>query len=397
MVIKNDRLLLIITDYGSFNNFLAELVHKIVDGENLEVHVICSNRKIIDINSKYTFDGKYITFHFLDIPRSFNIIDQISCSWRINQLIKAIDARVIHIHFTTAIFTTLLLSSGRKNNVFIGTFHGLNSVVSVGLKRFAYKLIESFCFAKLDQVFVLNSPDFSSVSRLYRRKTHLLKSKGLGCDLDLFDSSRCSSSKIKELKSRFNITDQFVIGFIGRFVDFKGFDIAIRTFLKLLTRHENKIKLMLIGGFDSAHKSGLSKHEKELIIQHEDIIDIGFIDDVYNYLPMMDLLLFPSRKEGLPIVVTESLAMGVPIVSFNSRGTNELLVNNFNGILIEANGNKKDQVDYFSETISTLMNDLGRLSYLKNNALLDRHHLSRSNFVDNEIEIYDKYYSKGSV
>jgi len=207
MIIENNKLLLIITDYGSFINFLAELAHKIVKGENLEVHVICSSRKIIDIDSKYSFDGKYITFHFLDIPRSFNIIEQISSSWRINQLIRTIDPRVIHIHFTTAIFTTLLLSSGRKNNIIIGTFHGLNSVVSVGLKKFVFKIIESFCFAKLDQVFVLNSPDFSSVGRFYRRKTYLLKSKGLGCDLDLFDSSRFSPSKIKELKYNGSVRD----------------------------------------------------------------------------------------------------------------------------------------------------------------------------------------------
>ena len=392
MKIENNKLLLIITDYGSFNNFLSELSSQILKIGNYDIHVICSKDKIINTKSKFNFIDKPINFHFVDIPRSFNIFKQASSSFKINRLINKIDPKVIHIHFTTAIFTTLLFSFKTKKHIFIGTFHGLNSVASSGTKKYLFKLIEMFCFFKLNKIFLINSVDFLSISPLFSHKIQLLKSKGLGCDLDLFNSDNFASSRRKSLKNNLKIKDEFVMTFIGRFVDFKGFDIAIKSFLKLSDNHKNNIKLILIGGFDSVHKSGLTDLEEKFILNHENIINIGYTHDVYNYLPVIDLLLFPSKKEGLPIVVTESLAMAVPVISFDSRGTNELIINEFNGILIKENINSKLEIDFFVDSISGLLNDTTKLNLMKKNAILNRNILSRQNFVNNEIDMYNKYF-----
>ena len=42
-----------------------------------------------------------------------------------------------------------------------------------------------------------------------------------------------------------------------------------------------------------------------------------------------------SKREGLPISLLETLTVGVPIIAYNIRGNNDLIINNFNGILIK--------------------------------------------------------------
>ena len=63
---KKDNFVLIITDYGSFNNFLAEIAIKLCS--SYSVHVICSDDKIIVTNDKFDYSNFDISFHFIDIP-----------------------------------------------------------------------------------------------------------------------------------------------------------------------------------------------------------------------------------------------------------------------------------------------------------------------------------------
>ena len=387
-MIKKTKVLLIITDFGSFNNFLAELTYEMLSQKKFEIHVICSEEKIINTDSKFKFNDKLIKFHFIDIPRSFNLFKQFCSSYKINKMINKINPIITHVHFTTAIFTTVFAYFGKTSNTLIGTFHGLNSISSSGIKKYFYKLIESYCFLKLDKIILINKLDYTSIGSAFANKVYLLKSKGLGCDLNLFNIKNYSIHQIQNLKDHFNIHGQFVLTFIGRFVHFKGFDITIKTFLKLSTKYQNKFKLILIGGFDTVHSSGLSDAEKNLVYNHKDILIVGFVSDVYKYLSIVDLLIFPSKKEGFPIVVTESLAMGVPVISFNSRGTNELITNDFNGVLISNGMNKQEEINSFVKNIAILLQDDLKFNTIKSNTVLNREQLSRTNFITNEINMY---------
>jgi glycosyltransferase involved in cell wall biosynthesis len=60
----------------------------------------------------------------------------------------------------------------------------------------------------------------------------------------------------------------------------------------------------------------------------------GFRDDVRRYLPYLDLLAIPSFTEGLPVVLLEAFAAGVPVVASAVGGIPEVLEDGRSGFLV---------------------------------------------------------------
>jgi len=101
------KIILIITDYGSFNNFLAEVAVSLVELQ-YEVNVICGGEKIIDVTDKFDYEGLGIKFHFTEFPRSYNFLKLYLASIKIKAIVEQIEPDIVHVHFTTGVFTTVL-------------------------------------------------------------------------------------------------------------------------------------------------------------------------------------------------------------------------------------------------------------------------------------------------
>ena len=71
------------------------------------------------------------------------------------------------------------------------------------------------------------------------------------------------------------------------------------------------------------------------ITNHPDIIHAGFQKDIRPYLVMMDVFIFPSYREGFGVSIMEASAMGVPVISSDISGCNEIITDGVNGLLIK--------------------------------------------------------------
>lgn len=380
------HLLLIITDYGSFNNFLSDLAVEMVH-QGHKVDVICSKDKVINIKDKFNYSEEGVTIHFVSFPRGFNLFKQFTTSVAIHQLIQKINPSFVHVHFTTGIFTTVLYKKLNKKS--IGTFHGLGFPVSSGFKRYLFKTIELFCFSRLDHIQVLNQFDYVSIHGANKKKTSLLDSAGVGCDLSRFEINSVAPMTC-DLRSQLLISEEdFVITFTGRFVKFKGFDLVVRSFLELNKRFPSSYKLILIGGNDSIHPTGLSSEEEAAYLVSTDIIRVGFTDQVEKYLSITDVFLFPSLKEGMPVCIIEALAMGIPTVTADSRGCNDLVITNKNGILLSNFPDVQEVID----SIVYLKNTPDAVNAMRAYNLKNRNCLGRDRYVEKQIEQYNNLFN----
>jgi len=106
------------------------------------------------------------------------------------------------------------------------------------------------------------------------------------------------------------LSNQFVIGNVGRFVPQKNHDFLIDVFYEIYKKDSNCI-LLLVG--DGTLKAQVEARVKRLNLQNN-VLFVGVRDDVHELYQVMDVFVLPSLYEGLPVVLVETQAAGLPAV-----------------------------------------------------------------------------------
>lgn len=117
------------------------------------------------------------------------------------------------------------------------------------------------------------------------------------------------STRIK-VRKEFNLTDELVIGHVGRFSAQKNHFFLIDIFKKLHNIQPNS-KLILVG--DGELKEKIIKKIKDLRLENS-VILTGVRDDVNEIMQGFDVFLLPSIYEGLGIVAIEAQAAGLTTI-----------------------------------------------------------------------------------
>ena len=119
--------------------------------------------------------------------------------------------------------------------------------------------------------------------------------------------------KAKKIKKELDLEKNIVIGHIGRFNPQKNHKFLIDIFEKCFEKNQ-KVRLMLIG--DGEGRNEIENKVKERGLQ-DNVIFMGVRKDVPELLQAMDVFVFPSLYEGLPVTMIEEQAAGVPAVISN--------------------------------------------------------------------------------
>ena len=183
-----------------------------------------------------------------------------------------------------------------------------------------------------------------------------------GIDTAYFSRDQVLFSEQETLKKELGIcNDDFVFIFVGRLVGDKGINELISVF-KAIASQNRKAKLVLVGPLES-DLDPLHSHTLKEIKDNDAIISIGFKKDVRPYFAISDALVFPSYREGFPNVVLQAGAMGLPAIVTDINGSNEIIKEGINGLIIPA----KDEVA-LKQAIHELMDNKCLYDKLKFNA-----------------------------
>jgi glycosyltransferase involved in cell wall biosynthesis len=156
---------------------------------------------------------------------------------------------------------------------------------------------------------------------------------------------------------------------VARFAEKKkGFDLIHKIALKIKEKKIN-FKWKIIGANSKLLlKNDFFKSNADLF---ELIDNIENIDEEYfphtnliKHYRNSDLYINLSRIESFGITYIETLASRVPILSFISKGSNEIIINNFNGFFVAENN-----LSNFAEKISQLNENQNNLTDIKKNCL----------------------------
>lgn len=123
---------------------------------------------------------------------------------------------------------------------------------------------------------------------------------------------------------------QFVIGAVGRLSAEKAFDVLIRAVDQLI---DSGLPVSLIIAGDGPERSRLEALIREL--KREDQIRLtGHVSDPRVVFAALDAFVISSTSEGLPNVLLEAMACGVPVISTAVGGIPKVITDEHDGLLI---------------------------------------------------------------
>lgn len=127
----------------------------------------------------------------------------------------------------------------------------------------------------------------------------------------------------KNKKEELGLSENFVIGHIGNFSPVKNYPFILKIFKKVVGKN-SKAKLMLIG--DHLKNPEIKNRVSELGMGNS-VLFMGVRSDIPELLQAMDVFLFPSITEGLPVSMIEAQAAGLPCIMSDSI-TDEVKITN---------------------------------------------------------------------
>lgn len=122
-------------------------------------------------------------------------------------------------------------------------------------------------------------------------------------------------------------SQKITILFVSRLIERKGLQYIIPELQKIQNSTDKQIRLLVVG--DGPYRKELERLVKENHV--EDIVQFEgqkSKEEIVPYYQNADLFILPSAKEGMPNVVLEAMACGLPIVMTPCEGSQELIGEN---------------------------------------------------------------------
>jgi len=153
--------------------------------------------------------------------------------------------------------------------------------------------------------------------------------------------------------------ERLVIGAVGRLSPEKNYAGLIRV-LDRVVRQGRDVQLVIVGGGDQ-------QENLEDLVTQLGLIDrvrlLGHRSDTIDLYEAMDVFVLNSLREGLPNVLLEAMALGVPVVATRIGGIPQVVEHDGNGLLIDA-----DSEDQLTAALERLLGDAGLRERLAENA-----------------------------
>src|SRR5216683_3522405 len=173
-----------------------------------------------------------------------------------------------------------------------------------------------------------------------------------GVDCSHFAPTAKKMKQASEMRRHLGIPDDAnVVTFVGRMTCDKGIPELAAAFGQLDRQFPN-LWLLLVGCFED--DDPLPVETRRLLHTHSRVLFIGPVQDTAIYYAMSDVLVLPSHREGLPTVILEAQAAGLPVVGASATGIVDVVTEGETGLLFPVG-----DVTALSKAVAKLISDKG--------------------------------------
>ena len=229
------------------------------------------------------------------------------------------------------------------------------------INRLAYKNMERLAAHWTDVLVAINPEDYEAAKTFrYKKNGGPVYIPGVGVDVKAIQAGKEEKSVIrKELGIDANA---FVLYSIGELIPRKNHRFVIDA-LKNDFLVDPSLHYVIAGSGKLTEELGAYLRKNGL---EKQVHLLGFREDARRLLYGMDVFVFPSLQEGLPVAVMEAMAAGLPVIAADIRGSHDLIRSGENGYLYPVN-----DVPVFRRELNDLRSSKERRAAFSANELRD--------------------------
>ena len=280
-----------------------------------EIHIFSNNLiKGTSKTSKRQEKVKGITYHRFPITYK---LSQNACQWKFKKELIALKPDLIHAHAYRHTYTQKVPKIAKKLKIpCYLTTHApfLEKGLRSSLLQFAVNLYDSLYSKK-----VLNS--YTKVFPISKWEMPILKKLGLKKSKTILIPNGFPKEFLKiKVKPNKNAI------FMGRIAPIKNLETILKSAKEL-----PQVKFTIYGPIENGYKIKSQLKNINIIGQPYDQ------KEEIKELKKNSIFILPSKREGIPLALTEAMAAGLVCISSNTQGGKELIKHNKNGLLFQIN------------------------------------------------------------
>ena len=249
---------------------------------------------------------------------------------RLAQFLSENRIEILQTHMFEGALIGMIAARLARTPITIVTRHHLDEGMLLGTR--VHLALERWSNQAADCVIVPSEATRRFMFEVEKQKGTNVRVIPYGFDFEAMGAAEADREKVRK---EFGLSDDFVIGCVGRFFKNKGHVYLFEAVADIIKDFPN-VKILLLGSGD--------REMLNEVISRLDIIDhvifAGYRNDIPACMKAMDLLVHPSLSESFGQVIVEALCVGTPVVVTSVGGVPEIVSNGETGIVVEPKNSK---------------------------------------------------------
>jgi glycosyltransferase involved in cell wall biosynthesis len=305
-------------------------------GDSFNVSALGSRPKLYTSFLAEGFD--YRAYH---LSRQVNPLSDLLTVAQLVLIFRRLKPQIVHTFDTKPGVWGCLAARLASVPIVIGTVTGLGSLytndsLATRIVRLVYQTLQKLACRFSDLTIFQNHDDarqFIALGVISPEKVIIIP--GSGVATNQFVSAQVSTIELARLRAELGIQpDEIVVTMISRVIRSKGV-LEFMTAAQEVCLSYPDARFLLIGPEDNNSVDRLSA--AELAQLKHAVIWPGPRGDIPALLALSDIFVLPSAyREGIPRVLLEAASMGLPIVTTDTPGCNDVVEHGVNGFLVAA-------------------------------------------------------------
>jgi glycosyltransferase involved in cell wall biosynthesis len=288
-------------------------------------HFLHERTKVVSVINKSGKLGQYYKdtkYHYESLARSSTLLSFLTA----RKLAKIIDVHkieVVHLHWTKDIPVAVLAKLFSKQKP------KLVQTRNMTMTRFKDDFYHRFLYKNMDLMLPVTHQVKGQLEKFIpldiRPKVNVLY---MGAQTP----EKIQSDEKSVLRQKYELSNSFTVGIVGRIEEDKGQYLVIDAVKKLL-HDEFDVKALIVGSpMHDDYLEALKVSVKKDAIE-KNIIFTGFTTQAQKLMQVCDVVVLATRRETFGLVLIEAMKSGVAVIGTNNAGPLEIIDDNETGLL----------------------------------------------------------------